>query len=70
MFRGRDILPRNNKKTEVGYIDRNASNTTTRRARMKKIASKILISILFLAGLSLLLYPLVANEWNNYRQKR
>lgn len=37
---------------------------------MKKIASKILISILFLAGLSLLLYPLVANEWNNYRQKR
>lgn len=26
--------------------------------------------IIFLAGLSLLLYPLVANEWNNYRQKR
>jgi sortase A len=25
---------------------------------------------LFLAGFSLLLYPFVANEWNNYRQKR
>lgn len=35
---------------------------------MKKIASRICISILFLAGLSLLLYPLVANTWNNYRQ--
>ncbi len=37
---------------------------------MKKNTSKILITILFLAGLSLLLYPLIANEWNNYRQKR
>ena len=37
---------------------------------MSKKTSKILISILFLAGLSLLLYPLVANEWNNYRQKQ
>ncbi|MEZ3485325.1 MAG: class C sortase [Lachnospiraceae bacterium] len=37
---------------------------------MKKHASKILISILFIAGLSLLLYPFVANQWNNYRQKQ
>lgn len=37
---------------------------------MKKRSSKILIVILFLAGLSLLLYPFIANQWNNYRQKR
>ena len=37
---------------------------------MSKRTSKILISILFLAGLSLLLYPFVSNEWNNYRQKK
>ncbi len=37
---------------------------------MKSKASKILIVLIFLAGLSLLLYPFVANEWNNYRQKR
>ena len=37
---------------------------------MKKHASKIMIVILFIAGLSLLLYPFVANQWNNYRQKR
>ena len=37
---------------------------------MKKHASKIFIAILFLAGLSLLLYPFVANQWNNYRQKK
>ena len=37
---------------------------------MKKHAGKILISLLFLAGFSLLLYPMVANEWNNYRQKQ
>ena len=37
---------------------------------MKKNAGKILISILFLAGLSLLLYPFISNQWNNYRQKR
>ncbi len=37
---------------------------------MKRNTSKIIISILFLAGLSLLLYPFVANEWNNYRQKQ
>ena len=37
---------------------------------MRKKTSKILISILFLAGLSLLLYPFISNQWNNYRQKR
>lgn len=37
---------------------------------MKKHASKIFIVILFLAGLSLLLYPFIANQWNNYRQKK
>ncbi|MEZ3487408.1 MAG: class C sortase [Lachnospiraceae bacterium] len=37
---------------------------------MKKKSTKIFIAILFLAGLSLLLYPLVSNEWNNYRQKK
>ena len=37
---------------------------------MKKRASRIFIPILFLDGFSLLLYPFVANEWNNYRQKR
>lgn len=37
---------------------------------MKGKINKILIVILFLAGFSLLLYPFVANEWNNYRQKR
>ena len=37
---------------------------------MKKHLGKILIVLLFLAGFSLLLYPFVANQWNNYRQKR
>ena len=37
---------------------------------MKKKLSIIILSILFLVGLSLLLYPLIANQWNNYRQKR
>ncbi|MFR6156574.1 MAG: hypothetical protein ACLUI7_04930 [Coprococcus sp.] len=37
---------------------------------MKKKTYKILIVIIFLAGLSLLLYPFVANQWNNYRQKQ
>ena len=36
---------------------------------MKKKSSKIVIILIFLAGLSLLLYPLVANQWNNHRQK-
>ena len=29
-----------------------------------------MLRIIFLAGLSLLLYPFVANQWNNYRQKQ
>ena len=37
---------------------------------MKKTVSRILIGAIFLAGLSLLLYPFVANEWNTYRQQR
>ena len=37
---------------------------------MKKKSSKIVIILIFLAGLSLLLYPLVANQWNTYRQSR
>ena len=37
---------------------------------MKKKLSIVLAGILFLAGLSLLLYPLVANQGNNYSQSR
>ena len=37
---------------------------------MRKKVSAIIISILFLAGLSLLLYPFIANQWNNHRQKQ
>ena len=37
---------------------------------MKKKAGKCVRCIRFLAGLSLLLYPFVANQWNNYRQKQ
>lgn len=37
---------------------------------MKKLISKILICIMFLAGLSLLLYPFVSNQWNSYRQEQ
>lgn len=37
---------------------------------MKKILQIIIVPVIFLAGLSLLLYPLVSNEWNNYRQNR
>ena len=35
----------------------------------KKITTTILI-LMFTAGLSLLLYPFTANQWNNYRQSR
>ena len=36
---------------------------------MKKFHISLLIfPLLFLTGLSLLLYPLLSNEWNNYRQ--
>lgn len=44
--------------------------TTVRRVQMKKRMSTILVVLMFLAGLSLLLYPLVADTWNTYRQKR
>lgn len=44
--------------------------TTIRRVRMKKKTSNGLLVILFLAGLSLLLYPFIANEWNTYRQSK
>lgn len=37
---------------------------------MKKIATKLMVFLLFLSGLSLLLYPFAANKWNNYRQER
>ena len=37
---------------------------------MKKKVTTILIIIIFLAGLSLLLYPFVSNQWNNHRQKQ
>ena len=37
---------------------------------MKKNYAILIVPILFLAGLSLLLYPLVSNEWNNYRQSK
>lgn len=37
---------------------------------MKKKAGNLVIGIIFLAGLSLLLYLFVANQWNNYRQKQ
>lgn len=37
---------------------------------MKKLRKIIPIAILFIAGLSLLLYPLIANQWNNYRQQQ
>ncbi len=37
---------------------------------MKKKTNKIFIVIIFLFGLSLLLYPFIANQWNGYRQKR
>ena len=37
---------------------------------MKKKAGNLVICIIFLAGLSLLLYPFISNQWNTYRQKR
>lgn len=36
----------------------------------KKTITTIIILVFFLVGLSLLLYPFVANQWNNYRQSR
>lgn len=37
---------------------------------MKKVLKNFIIIIVFLAGLSLLLYPYIANEWNTYRQSK
>ena len=37
---------------------------------MKKYIPTIMVCILFTAGLSLLLYPFVANQWNTFRQSR
>jgi len=37
---------------------------------MKKRLTNIVFVIIFLAGLSLLLYPFVSNEWNTYRQSK
>lgn len=37
---------------------------------MKRKLSMVFIVILIIAGLSLLLYPFVANEWNTYRQSQ
>ena len=37
---------------------------------MKNKLTKLIFALLFLAGLSLLLYPLISNEWNDYRQSK
>ena len=37
---------------------------------MKKKLNIIVVAVLFLDGLSVLLYPFVANQWNTYRQNR
>ena len=37
---------------------------------MKKYITTILVCVMFTAGLSLLLYPFAANQWNNYRQSQ
>ena len=36
----------------------------------KKKTPTILVILLFIAGLALLLYPYIANEWNTYRQSQ
>lgn len=37
---------------------------------MKKYLKKMIIVFIFLSGLSLLLYPMISNKWNDYRQKQ
>lgn len=37
---------------------------------MKKKQLRIFVVILFIAGLSLLLYPVIANQWNNLEQSK
>ena len=44
--------------------------TTPRRTRMKKRLSTILLILIFLIGLSLLLYPTVSDYWNSLHQSR
>ncbi|MCI9142658.1 MAG: class C sortase, partial [Lachnospiraceae bacterium] len=34
---------------------------------MRKHITTIIVCTMFAAGLSLLLYPFVSNQWNNYR---
>ena len=37
---------------------------------MKKFFKNLILILIFLAGLSLLLYPYIANKWNTYRQSK
>ena len=37
---------------------------------MKKRATNIFLVVMFCVGLSLLLYPPIANWWNSYRQSK
>lgn len=37
---------------------------------MKRFLKNLVITILFLSGLSLLLYPFISNQWNTYRQSQ
>ena len=37
---------------------------------MKKFFKNFILILIFLAGLSLLLYPYISNEWNTYRQSK
>ena len=37
---------------------------------MKKKLKTIFVALLFLTGLSVLLYPFIANQWNSYRQSK
>ena len=37
---------------------------------MKKFFKNLILILIFLAGLSLLLYPYISNEWNTYRQSK
>ena len=37
---------------------------------MKKILRNFIFVLIFMAGLSLLLYPYISNEWNTYRQSQ
>lgn len=56
--------------TKVFNLSPLALHIALRRDRMKKKTNTLIISLIFLTGLSLLLYPFVANQWNNYRQTK